>query len=916
MALLGFASGGFPDSAAESGLGAAAAAAGLPDSLTPEDAFLALHEELLLLRHERTALASEMAGMQRSARQAARAHRDLERRLREAEGRARDAESRARDAEVRVRDADGRAEKAARRAEEAARRAEEAERLAREAEDRGDAAEAKAGAAEKVAAAAEERAAALERQRSSLQGLIEGFKARAVQLRGELEQARARTSAALGDAVRFVETASEPAAALFRFDDDEIRQMSARVMQNMVVPSDLRYLRQLFRVPSDDLDETMRARLSEMSAASGRASAAQLCHSASPQWKRLRRCMYSFWQMTAWDALRLRPLTLHTMLLLTMEYVTEYAALGGGGGDGDGDACSLPDEEARRALVERMGSRETLRQRMCAELGLGARRSMYGDAEMPDSEGAKVVVSALFLSSHEAGTPWAKGVRALIDKREPDDPVLARLTGDEAAHRWLESEHGIYVFDTGRSRIYRYVHPPHELQPVSVLGLTMEELFAGGQEKRTAAARARCRRSPRLLAAPTGSLSVHGPPPPPSPSSGGTPPSPSRSAALGRYWLRDARVLISDARQMLQEATLREFGPVEDPAQGDVLHCRMLAQLLSVTARLSVTDFATNYRACMQASHCHWVVDSLRAHLSGEDPPKRRKRKPAKPQVSPAAYKPTAPGLDEPQMQFEVAVADEDHCPRRADEVGPSESEGQSPEPASPKTNGFALPTIGMPATQVTVPSEIRYLSAHHRCRVPATVPVQRSAIALELSRQVKARVYLTFCDEPEPSQLEDFADWSAMMDAYREHGLTLPENAEKGESSAKESSYPATPSQQRAMENTADGQSVNRFVFAHCRGMFVGMRIHVFVMCPRVVAPDLDLAGFAQDMVHVTQVALGAMIGMQRPLCGMGQDNDAGKRWGDLFFPPRRAGEAMMLELIKALYTTVHSDALLELYA
>ena len=117
-------------------------------------------------------------------------------------------------------------------------------------------------------------------------------------------------------------------------------------------------------------------------------------------------------------------------------------------------------------------------------------------------------------------------------------------------------------------------------------------------------------------------------------------------------------------------------------------------------------------------------------------------------------------------------------------------------------------------------------------------------------------------------------------------------------------------------MENAADGQSVNRFVFAHCRGIFVGMRIHVFVMCPRVVAPDLDLAGFAQDMVHVTQVALGSMIGMQRPLCGMGQDNDAGKRWGDLFFPPRRAGEAMMLELIKAMYTTVHSDALLELYS
>ena len=309
-----------------------------------------------------------------------------------------------------------------------------------------------------------------------------------------------------------------------------------------------------------------------------------------------------------------------------------------------------------------------------------------------------------------------------------------------------------------------------------------------------------------------------------------------------------------------------------------------------------------------------------------------------------------ATGPPQPAMMFDVTVMD--------DSDGSGSGSEADANPAG-KKKGFAsatfdLPTVAMPATMVTVPSEIRYHSARRHCRVPAAMPVQRSAVGLELSRQLQCRVYLSLSDEPEVSQLDGFEDWALIMEAYRSHSLTIHMSeagaapgpaAEDGwtpreghESDGAGEAGPATmyepappppslfkgedPSEarevklRRAMEPAESGGMRNRFVFAHSRGLFIGMRVHAFVMCPRVMAPDIDLRAFAADMVHVTRLALGAMIGIQRPLVGMGQEDAGSRKWGDLFFPPRRGGEAFMFDLIKAMYTAVHSDVVLELYS
>jgi hypothetical protein len=1075
----------------------------LPGSCSPEDAFLALHEELLAMRHERTALAAEITALQRSARAAAKTQREAERRARDADRRAREAEARARESEASAREAEARAREADARAQAAAARAELASARAEEMQARLRAEEAARAGEQGRARDAEAAAREVEEKRAALQDLVDSFKSRARQLRAELEAARKRSAGALRDLARYLELAGEPGdvGALFRFDDEEVRLMASRVMLNMIAPTEVAFLRELFCVPSDSADAQMRAMLrrrrdaalanAEGAAADG-GGVLQMCHASSGLWRRVRRGLYAFWQMTAWDALRLRPSVLHAMLTVFLDYVAEYAFMGGGGGDSssaaqpglsdddarrarssaaqpglsDDDARrarssaaqpGLSDDDARRAMSDRLVALEAVRRRLCAEMGLGVRQSMYGDGPLPPGEGAKVVVSALVLTAHDAGSPWAPSVRAVVDHRRPDDPALAALAGDEAGHRWLEEEHGIYVFDNGTSRIYRYVHPPHELRPAASLGLTLEELYAESHEARTAAARQRVAFVGKLAQGTTASHTpccrAEGP--------GAPEAAAHRAPPLGRAWMREARLLIREARHLLLDVAEREFGPVDDPAQRDAFLCRLLGQLVLVTPRLSVTDFASHYRASMQDRHHRWVMEAVRAQLSGQGeqpdgvPSKaqlkeagsaaaaaRKKRASAasadkkhilrRPQrgvrsslragpegsrsggrpdvvaaeapqgpkaaAAPActavpAYDPARPGMDEPDgpaeakaapaprrdhpvMRFQMRVVEDSSSASSSDEAG-SDSEGAArPAAAAFAKARFELPTVAMPATAVTVPSELRYHCARRNCRVPAALPVQRSAVALELSRQLQCRVFLSMSDEPEASQLDGFEDWALIMEAYREKDLTLPGSgggsggeeaavaasaaeertglrggsagtrpegpAEGGRASEAEPAEPegitseaaeppavpfASPWKpdeadsrevklRRAMEPDRNGGMRNRFVFAHSRGQFVGLRVHAYVMCPRVMAPDLDLRAFAADMVHVTRIALGSMIGIQRPLSGMGQGDAAIRKVSDVFFPPRRCGQAFMMELIKALYTALHSDAILEVYA
>jgi len=228
---------------------------------------------------------------------------------------------------------------------------------------------------------------------------------------------------------------------------------------------------------------------------------------------------------------------------------------------------------------------------------------------------------------------------------------------------------------------------------------------------------------------------------------------------------------------------------------------------------------------------------------------------------------------------------------------------------------------VAMPAVCVRVPSELSYEIARARCRVPVTLSAQQSCMALDLSRQIFARVFLNFSDEPEFCDLMEMEDWANMMSSYSRCGMGMDEierrergepttSGSAGEAPAAEQGEDQDPALMHNMDIEPGVGPVPRFVFAYSRGTFMGIKIHAFVCTPRLLTKDMDTPGFAADVVCMTRVALGVMIGMKRA------SQTGGPDWMGRFYPPRGVGHHYMTDLIRALYTGLHSETLLRIYS
>jgi len=1018
-------------------------------SRSASDAFLALHDEVLSLRvslqqaesslasshKSRAALAKQLRTATRAsttatrlaeqnAERAARAEASLSesrRALDVCEARLLDSERLGRDLEERVRVLEGSVR------ESALRYAELASRYS----------------------ALDGQLAETRKKAETLQALANSFRDRALDLKERLNASDSQRTLASSRLLKFASPENSFTDAMFGFDDAEVQCLIGRVIHNLACPTDVNHLKQLFRIPSaasdrrthDTMDRNLKKRASSLNS-----GAYSFCHASSMLWRRLRRCFMSFWQITAWDVLRLRSGVVHSLLSVFSDYLIEFAAL-------DASAGAPRDDDLRETLMMKLGNMEATRRVLCEIHGVGDRLLVYGDARSlaapgdPSSaaaiEGAKVVVSQLALMAYDAGTPWGSTVVVAVDKSERDDVHLARLVADgeasfadsvrppapigaracrhpaplEAqsgagtASAWLEREHGIYAFDDGRAVHYRFVHPPAEFEPHGVMGTTLAELYARTDRwRREHAVRSRERSRNRQ-----GIEHAH-------------------AIRLGRVWMRDARHLVATARNLFSGAVGLTMNVTHETGMVhlDAVCTRMMAHMLLVGPRLSVVDFVVAYRTLMLTRHHRWVLRSANALLgcggndtsadSDEETPdgatpsapagdSRQSRAKGSASSGEAAGGESAekeavvsrPGSEAARSPLSV-----DSCRSQGNlyeiSVGSDRTEGLVRDPAGVPV--FSMPSVGMPASCVCVPSELMYHISRTRCRVPVSMEAQRSCIALDLSRQISVRVFLNFTDEPELCDLSDMDDWGAMMQAYASRNLSMddvsgaelpgdqgsppsggplrgpgepsagmtPSGAPRSrrdpapegqgdfrQSRAKGAEEAAEVKDARArvrneglraerrspsvqgeveegIEAAADamlhnldnrgGRKLPRFLFGYSRGLFLGLRIHAFVIVPRPMHSDVDVPGLVGDVVKMTRVALGAMVGMRKPqVFGMGSKRDVshqtqgapageGASWIRFFYEPRGSGHAFMMELIHALYAAIHGESLLRIYS
>jgi hypothetical protein len=749
---------------------------------------------------------------------------------------------------------------------------------------------------------------ALEAQSATLQQLLNSFRERAVQLKADLQASDAKRRAASDRLVSFVSPGMD---GMFSFDDGEVQSLVGRVVHNLACPIDIDHLKRLFRIPSDGTDRRTHGSLSRHLSRQHERNRdwplSGFCHASSPLWRRLRHCLMAFWRVSSWDLMRLRPGVVHALMSTFADYLVEFAAVG------TGPLATKDDDQIRDALVAKMGNLEITRRALCKIHRLGERKALYGDsgvsASVP-SEGAKSVISQLAVTAYDAGSPWAHTSNATIDKDDPD-ARLRSLLGEGPSNRWLEKEHGVYSFDTGRVVHYRYVHPPSEYEPIGVVGVTLGELYERMDDAKRARAAARQR-----------------------PNSGPV-------APLGRSWMRDARFLVAEAHRMFSGIVGTSLR-VDCASATEVSCCRMLAQMMLVAPRLSVVDFVVAYRTMMLTRHHRWVLRSANALLGCADAEASDSDGEADaPQAE--GKKSAEPDPQEPAPQGQAKVPQEDAGALYSIRIGDDEPGTAKPADSAPPK--FSVPTVGMPAVCVRIPSELTYEIARARCRVPVTMQAQRSCLALDISRQIIARVFINFTDEPEFADLMGMDDWMDMMSAFAERGLTMRdvERAMTGKGSTEHEASGAAGGAASGTHGAASGQAevvvpgidammhnldddqgppenrkLPRFVFGYSRGIFIGARIHVFVASPRVVSYDVDLPNFAADALKMTRVALGVMIGMRRPrdLAAEGGRGPDHARWVQRFYPPAGTGHAFMLELIRSLYTSVHAESLLRVYA
>lgn len=412
-----------------------------------EEALLALHDAYLDQQRRVRALRSEVVALgqalsdarkalQRGSKREAQRTRECAQLRQECQAASRLSEAAQQAAKAAERRAEE-LEQAARAADQAAKAA---ERRAEEAERRAEAAEIGAAAARREVdrlrdAATRESASRAEHERSArnCRELLEAFKGRTRQLREEVQQYSERAV----DASAFLCTAARmETAAVFSFDDEEIRAMSAAVLHNVLAPVDVRFVCDLFRLPPSPAETSVETSLGKTSMGNTERAAGpghQLCRSGGDLWRFVRNGMRMLWnprrQGPNWDFMRVRPSRLLAMLHMYFEAVCAHVARGAGEAERSEGVCPDP-------------------------------ASWGAD---PDTVS---VVQSLNLLAQDAGSPWSRSVEVIMrPDAELDTTYLAR-------------RHGIYGFRRRCGSVaYRFFHCPDEAEPVGVTGSSLVALF-------------------------------------------------------------------------------------------------------------------------------------------------------------------------------------------------------------------------------------------------------------------------------------------------------------------------------------------------------------------------------------------------------------------------------------------------------
>jgi hypothetical protein len=123
--------------------------------------------------------------------------------------------------------------------------------------------------------------------------------------------------------------------------------------------------------------------------------------------------------------------------------------------------------------------------------------------------------------------------------------------------------------------------------------------------------------------------------------------------------------------------------------------------------------------------------------------------------------------------------------------------------------------------------------------------PNVRAALALQISRSIRMRVYITLHDRPSIVALKNMEDWHQIMDAEAER------------------------QQAAATTNTTHSNVMNnsgRFVFSYAQALCLGLRIHVFGALPTGCMTAINFGATINDAAHLVQMSICRMIGIVEP--------------------------------------------------
>jgi len=210
-----------------------------------------------------------------------------------------------------------------------------------------------------------------------------------------------------------------------------------------------------------------------------------------------------------------------------------------------------------------------------------------------------------------------------------------------------------------------------------------------------------------------------------------------------------------------------------------------------------------------------------------------------------------------------------------------------------PPIPDFYVPSVNFPASLIVLPSVLRMAIVKARMFKKASWhDATVSGLALQLSRQIRVRVYCSYNDEPNIWSMESMEDWIQIMeqnkskqDDYKVFGLA---------------------------GGSKFSESPHRFVFAYAHRIALGLHIHAFAIVPTSISHRIDCQGMIRDSADVVMGSLCKTIRMVKPLSA----HTTPTLW-DILWDDDQFGSALKKfheEVLSAVHRAVHSNLLVRL--